>query len=95
MTIADIDDDQKRRPAFLGGQCARVLLGLTARTQHCIVEALGMCGRLEFLRFENESATPIQIDAPGGRAAVAVRERDRALEHVLLFDIRVRRFHTQ
>jgi hypothetical protein len=34
------------------------------------------------LGFEDEGATAIAVDAPGRRAAVAVRERDAALEDV-------------
>jgi len=28
--MTDIDDDQERRPTFVGGQCAGVVLGLGA-----------------------------------------------------------------
>lgn len=93
--VADIDDDQEGRASFSDRQRPRVLLGLAARTQHRVIEALGVRIELELLRLEHERATPIQIDASVRGAAVAVLELDGTLEHVLLFGIRVRCFHTK
>jgi len=44
-----------------------------------------MRGGLEFLRLQHEGAAPVQVDAPGAAAAIAMAEGDRPLEHVVLF----------
>jgi hypothetical protein len=38
--VADIDDDQEGRPAFVGGQRAGVAFGLAAGAQQGVVETL-------------------------------------------------------
>ena len=93
--VAHVHHQQERRAALAGRQRAGVLLGLAACAQHRVVEALGVGGCLELLRFEHEAAALVQVDASGRAAAVAVTEGDRPLEHVLLLGIRVRRFHVE
>ena len=93
--LTDIDDDQERRATFAGGQRTRIGLGLAARTQDGIIESARMGAGLEFFRFEHERAAPIQIDAPGAAAAIAMRKGDRALEHVGLLGVRMRRLDAE
>jgi hypothetical protein len=100
--VADIDDDQEGRAAFGGRQRAGIAFGLRAGAQQRVVEAgAGPCGRgcrrgsgrshPQFLVLPDAGAAPVDIDAPGAAAAVAVAEGDRPLEHVVLRGAGVRR----
>jgi hypothetical protein len=80
--VADIDDDQERRPALVGGQRASVAFGLAARPLQSIVETLAGSDEADLLGFENEMAALVAVDAPARRAAVAVAKADAALEDV-------------
>ena len=80
--VADIDDNEKRRPAFRRRQRAGVTLGLAAGALHGVVEAPGGGAGLDLLGFEHEVAALVAVDAAGGFAAVAVAEGDAALEDV-------------
>ncbi|MBK6376757.1 MAG: hypothetical protein IPF61_07305 [Xanthomonadales bacterium] len=88
--LTDIDDDQERWAALSGGQGAGIGFGLAARTQDGIIESARVHAGLELFRFEHERAAPIQIDAPRAGAAIAMRKRDRTLEHVGLLGIGMR-----
>ena len=78
--VADIDHQQKRRTAFGGGQCARILLGLPAGAQQRIVESFARLPDL--LRFEYIRGAAIAVDKARRFGAVTVAESDAALEHV-------------
>jgi hypothetical protein len=65
--VADIDDDQERRPALVGGQRAGVAFGLAAGAQQGIVEALAGSAEFDLLGFENEMAALVAVDAPARR----------------------------
>ncbi len=80
--VADVDDDQERRPAFFGRQGAGVAFGLAAGALQGVVESLAGNSKLDLLGFEDEVAAPVAVDAPGRAAAVAVAEGDAALEDV-------------
>jgi hypothetical protein len=80
--VADIDDDQERRPALVGGQRASVAFGLAARPLQGVVETLAGSDEADLLGFENEMAALVAVDAPARRAAVAVAKADAALEDV-------------
>ena len=80
--VADIDNDQKRRPRFFCRQGARVVLGLGAAALHAVVEALGLLIQFEFFRFQHEAGAPVGVDAALGTAAVAMPEDDPPLEHI-------------
>jgi hypothetical protein len=80
--VADIDDDQERRPALVGGQRASVAFGLAARALQSVVETLAGSAEADLLGFENEMAALVAVDAPARRAAVAVAKADAALEDV-------------
>ena len=75
--VADVDDDQERRPAFGGRQRAGVALGLPAGAQHRVVERPWRAPAPELLGFQHEGAAPVAVDATRRVGAVAVRERDR------------------
>ncbi len=79
--VANVRDHEKRRPALVGRQRPRVLLGLTARAQHGIVKRLAF--RLaQLLRFKDECAAAVTVHETVRLGAVAVSERDAALEDV-------------
>jgi len=54
--IADINDEQKRRPALLRRQIAGVVLGLGASAQQAVVEAFALRVQPQLLRFQHEGA---------------------------------------
>lgn len=79
--VADIDDEQEGRPAFVGRQRPRVAFGLGAGNHHGVVETA--CGAdAQFLGFEYEGAAPVAVGEVGRGAAVAGNEGDAALEDV-------------
>jgi hypothetical protein len=80
--MADIDDDQKRRPAFFCRQRAAVTLGLGAGALHAVVEAFGLHVLLELLRLQHKTPTPVGVDASLGTGAIAMPENDAALEYI-------------
>jgi hypothetical protein len=86
---------RKGGAAFAGGQGARVLLGLAARTQHGFIEAARVRRRPQLLGFEDEAAALVQVDAARRGAAVAMHEHDRPLEQVVLLGRRMRHVHAE
>ena len=80
--VADIDDDEKRRPPFRSRQRAGVALGLRAGAQERVVEAFGVRACTHFLGFEHEASALVAVDEAVALRAVAVRELHAALEHV-------------
>jgi hypothetical protein len=92
---ADVDDDDERRPSLGRRKGTRVAFGLAACAQQRFVETACAADTTHLLRFEHERAAPVQVDATGAGAAVAVHERDRALEHVVPFGGRMWRVDTK
>ena len=82
MRVAHVDHHQERRPALVGRQRAGVLLGLAARAQHRVVEALGVRRGLQPLRLADEAGALVAVDEAVALAAVAVAEGDAAFEDV-------------
>ena len=80
--MADVDNDQEGRPAFLGRQGACVALGLTTGALQGVVEALGGSAEFDLLGLQHEVAALEAVDATRRFAAVAVAEGDAALEDV-------------
>gem|GEM_PF-2992592 len=80
--LADIDDDQERRPALVGRQRAGVAFGLAARPLQGVVETLAGDVEADLLGFENEMAALVAVDASVRRTAVTVAKTDPALEDV-------------
>ena len=100
--MADIDHRDEGRAPFGGGQRAHIALGLRQRLQQCVVEALARAprrgrlrARIELLRLQHEAAAAIAVDAPRAARAVAMHQRQRALEHVVLLGGRVRAWHAE
>ena len=80
--VADIDDDEERRPALRRWQGAGVALGLCAGAQERVVEAFGVGAGAHLLGFEHEAAALVTVDEAEALRAVAMRELHAALEHV-------------
>ena len=80
--VADIDDDQEGRPAFVGGQVAGVVFSLAAGAQHGVVEHAGLEAGADFLGLADEGGAPVAVDEAVAGAAVAVVKDDAALEDV-------------
>ena len=80
--VADIDDDQEGRAAFVGGQVAGVVFGLATGAQHGVVEHAGLEAGADFLDLADEGAAPVAVDEAVAGAAVAVVKDDAALEDV-------------
>ena len=93
--VTHIHHYQEGWSPLVGGKRARIPFRLAACAQQRIVEALGVRGRLDLFRLKHERATPIQIDAPGTAAAIAMAEGNRPLEHVVLFGRGVWHLHAQ
>lgn len=80
--VADIEDDEKGRAAFVGGQVAGVVFGLATGAQQGVVELAGFGAGADFLGFADEAAAFVAVDEAVAGAAVAVMEDDTALEDV-------------
>jgi len=80
--VADIDDDQEGRAAFIRRQVAGVVLGLAAGAQHGVVEHAGLEAGADFLDLADEGGAPVAVDEAVAGAAVAVVKNDAALEDV-------------
>jgi hypothetical protein len=80
--VADIDDHQEGRPAFVGRQVARVVLGLAAGAHESVVELAGGGAGANLLGFADEAAALVAVDEAVAGAAVAVVKDDAALEDV-------------
>jgi hypothetical protein len=80
--VANVDHQQERRPALMGGQRAGLRLGLGAGAQQRFIEAASRCAGANLLGFEHEGVAPVAVDPPFAAAAVAARQRDAALEHL-------------
>src|SRR5690606_26838452 len=81
---AHVHHHQERWAPLAGGQRTGVGLGLAARAQQGVVEALVAGALAQLLGLEHEGAAAVQVDTAGAGAAVAVHEGDRTLEHVVL-----------
>jgi hypothetical protein len=80
--VADIEDDEKGRAAFVGRQVAGVVFGLAAGAQQGVVEFLRGSIGADFLGLADEGGAPVAVDEAVAGAAVAVVENDAALEDV-------------
>ena len=80
--VADIEDDEEGRPAFIGGQVAGVVFGLATGAQQGVVEPAGFGAGADFLGFADEAAASVAVDEAVAGAAVAVMKDDAALEDV-------------
>jgi hypothetical protein len=96
-TVADVDNDEERRPTFVERNCFGVGLGLIAGGEHGFVPAgcgadgcaaAGTDGHgggglvAALFGFEHETAALVEVDASGAGGAVAVVELDGAFEDV-------------
>lgn len=77
---ADVDDQQERRPAFVGRQRTRVLVGLVVRAQHRLVPAAAVERLAGLLRLGHKTAAPVEVDEAVADAAIGRAHDDAALE---------------
>ena len=80
--VADVEDDEKGRPAFVGRQVAGVVFSLAMGAQQGVVELAGFRPGADFLGFADEAAAFVAVDETVAGAAVAMMKDDAALEDV-------------
>jgi hypothetical protein len=80
--LADVDDDQERRPALVGRQRAGIAFGLTAGALQGVIEHPAGDTGPDLLGFKHEMGAPVAVDAAERAAAVAVTKSDSPLEDV-------------
>lgn len=67
--VADVEDDEEGRPAFVGGQVAGVVFSLATGAQQGVVELAGFGAGADFLGFADEAAAFVAVDEAVAGAA--------------------------